>query len=77
MIFGNDGVRLITWDEMWDSMIEKVNNAINRYERKKESEGSTLHEVVHSILIDHWTKSSTSPIFSLFFKSNVINSILF
>ncbi|KAH1249212.1 putative plant SNARE 11 [Glycine max] len=33
--------------EMWDSMIEK------------ESEGSTFYEVVHSILIDRWTKSST------------------
>ncbi|KAH1239288.1 hypothetical protein GmHk_08G023760 [Glycine max] len=44
---------------MWDSMIEKVKNAIYQYERKKESEGSTFYEVVHSILIDRWTKSST------------------
>eukprot|EP00256_Glycine_max_P068435 XP_025983030.1 uncharacterized protein LOC100803797 isoform X1 [Glycine max] len=45
--------------EMWDSMIEKVKNAIYQYERKEESEGSTFYEVVHSILIDRWTKSST------------------
>jgi len=45
--------------EMWDSMIEKVKNAIYQYERHEESEGSTFYEVVHSILIDCWTKSST------------------
>ena len=45
--------------EMWDSMIEKVKNAIYQYERKEKSEGSTFYEVVHSILIDRWTKSST------------------
>ncbi|KAL5172115.1 hypothetical protein HKD37_16G044935 [Glycine soja] len=45
--------------EMWDSMIEKVKNVIYQYERKEESEGSTFYEVVHSILIDRWTKSST------------------
>ncbi|KAH1249398.1 hypothetical protein GmHk_05G012750 [Glycine max] len=45
--------------EMWDSMIEKVKNAIYQYERKEESEGSTFYEIVHSILIDRWTKSST------------------
>ncbi|RZC20175.1 hypothetical protein D0Y65_006855 [Glycine soja] len=45
--------------EMWDSMIEKVKNVIYQYERKEESEGSTFYEVVHSILIDCWTKSST------------------
>ncbi|KAL5176582.1 hypothetical protein HKD37_08G022501 [Glycine soja] len=45
--------------EMWDSMIEKVKNAIYQYERKEESEGSTFYEVVHSILIDRWTKSNT------------------
>ncbi|KAL5137161.1 hypothetical protein HKD37_10G027571 [Glycine soja] len=44
--------------EMWDSMIEKVKNAIYQYERN-ESEGSTFYEVVHSILIDRWTKSNT------------------
>ncbi|KAL5146480.1 hypothetical protein HKD37_06G016307 [Glycine soja] len=45
--------------EMWDSMIENVKNAIYQYERKEESEGSTFYEVVHSILIDRWTKSNT------------------
>ncbi|KAL5127115.1 hypothetical protein HKD37_14G039597 [Glycine soja] len=45
--------------EMWDSMIEKVKNAIYQYKRKEESEASTFYEVVHSILIDLWTKSST------------------
>ena len=28
--------------EMWDSMIEKVKNAMYQYERKEESEGSTF-----------------------------------
>ncbi|KAL5164740.1 hypothetical protein HKD37_18G049995 [Glycine soja] len=45
--------------EMWDSMIEKVKNVIYQYERKEESEGSTFYEIMHSILIDRWTKSST------------------
>ncbi|RZB97903.1 hypothetical protein D0Y65_021114 [Glycine soja] len=45
--------------EMWDSMIEKVKNAIYQYEGKEESEGSTFYEIVHYILIDRWTKSST------------------
>ncbi|KAH1261636.1 hypothetical protein GmHk_02G004453 [Glycine max] len=45
--------------EMWDSMIEKVKNVIYQYEGKEESEGSTFYEVVHSILIDRWIKSST------------------
>ncbi|KAH1232510.1 hypothetical protein GmHk_09G025143 [Glycine max] len=44
--------------EMWDLMIEKVKNAIYQYEGKEESEESTFYEVVHSILIDRWTKSS-------------------
>ncbi|KAH1198446.1 hypothetical protein GmHk_18G052024 [Glycine max] len=36
-----------------------LKNAIYQYERKEESKGSTFYEVVHSILIDRWTKSST------------------
>ncbi|XP_057444810.1 uncharacterized protein LOC130737057 [Lotus japonicus] len=45
--------------EMWDSMIENVKKVIYKYERKTESEVSTFYEVVHSILVDRWTKSST------------------
>ncbi|XP_057432298.1 uncharacterized protein LOC130725055 [Lotus japonicus] len=44
--------------EMWDSMIENVRKVIYKYERKTESEVSTFYEVVHSILVDQWTKSS-------------------
>ncbi|XP_058766128.1 uncharacterized protein LOC131639665 [Vicia villosa] len=44
--------------EMWDSMIEEVRKAIYKYERKAENEQSTFHEIVHSILISRWTKSS-------------------
>ena len=50
--------------EMWDSMIEMMKRAIYHYEKKKkkedESEASTFHNVVHSILIEHWTKNSIS-----------------
>ncbi|KAJ1443724.1 Ribonuclease H-like superfamily [Sesbania bispinosa] len=45
--------------EMWDLMIEKVRKAIYQYERRAKSEESSFYEVVHSILIDSWTKSST------------------
>ncbi|KAH1242077.1 hypothetical protein GmHk_07G019491 [Glycine max] len=55
--------------EMWDSMIEKVKNAMYQYERKEESEGSTFYEVVHSILIDRWTKSNT-PLHCLAYSLN-------
>ena len=45
--------------EMWDSMIKKVRNAISLHERRAEIEHSPFHKVVHSILLDRWTKSST------------------
>ncbi|XP_025628477.2 uncharacterized protein [Arachis hypogaea] len=45
--------------EMWDSMIEKVKKVIYHYEKKDESEESTFFNVVNSILIERWTKSST------------------
>jgi len=46
--------------EMWDSMIEKVRKVIFEHEGKIEVEHSSFFEVVNSILIDRWTKSSTS-----------------
>ena len=46
--------------EMWDSMIEKVRKVIFQHERKTEVEHSSFFEIVNSILIDRWTKSSTS-----------------
>ncbi|XP_027922790.1 uncharacterized protein LOC114180686 [Vigna unguiculata] len=46
--------------EMWDSMIENVRKIIYQHERKTEVEHSSFFEVVNSILIDRWTKSSTS-----------------
>ncbi|KAK8306128.1 hypothetical protein V6Z11_D03G106300 [Gossypium hirsutum] len=46
--------------EMWDEMIEKVKTNIYRHEGKKGNERSILYEIVYSILIDRWTKSSTS-----------------
>ncbi|XP_016177403.1 uncharacterized protein LOC107619615 [Arachis ipaensis] len=45
--------------EMWDSMIKKVKSAIYLYERKDEQESSSFYDVVHSILVQRWTKSST------------------
>ncbi|KAJ1406144.1 Ribonuclease H-like superfamily [Sesbania bispinosa] len=45
--------------EMWDSMIEEVKKVIYRNEKKVESEESAFYNVVHTILIDRWTKSST------------------
>ncbi|XLR38298.1 hypothetical protein S83_022958, partial [Arachis hypogaea] len=45
--------------EMWDSMIKKVKSAIYLYERKDEEESSSFYNVVHSILVQRWTKSST------------------
>ncbi|XLR17870.1 hypothetical protein HN51_064615 [Arachis hypogaea] len=44
---------------MWDSMIKKVKSAIYLYERKDEQESSSFYDVVHSILVQRWTKSST------------------
>jgi len=46
--------------EMWDSMIENVRKIIYQHESKSEIEHSSFFEVVNSILIDRWTKSSTS-----------------
>ncbi|KAJ1413101.1 Ribonuclease H-like superfamily [Sesbania bispinosa] len=45
--------------EMWDSMIEEVRKIIYRNEKKVESAESDFYNVVHTILIDRWTKSST------------------
>ncbi|XLS64947.1 hypothetical protein HN51_024921 [Arachis hypogaea] len=45
--------------EMWDSMIKKVKSAIYLYERKDEQVLSSFYNVVHSILVQRWTKSST------------------
>jgi len=50
--------------EMWDSMIENVKKVIYRHERKGEGEESIFYKVVHEILIDCWTKSS-SPLHCL------------
>ena len=51
--------------EMWDSMIEKVRKAIYQHERKTKNEEPIFYEVVHSILLDHWTKSSSTPLHCL------------
>ncbi|XP_057723564.1 uncharacterized protein LOC130939478 [Arachis stenosperma] len=45
--------------DMWDSMIKKVKSAIYLYERKDEQESSSFYDVVRSILVQRWTKSST------------------
>ncbi|XLR46802.1 hypothetical protein S83_031462, partial [Arachis hypogaea] len=44
---------------MWDTMIKKVKSAIYFYERKDEQESLSFYNVVHSLLIQRWTKSST------------------
>jgi len=53
--------------EIWDSMIE---NVIFQHERKTEVEHSSFFDVVNSILIDRWTKSSTSLHYLIY---NIIN----
>nr|XP_017226358.1 PREDICTED: uncharacterized protein LOC108202473 [Daucus carota subsp. sativus] len=45
--------------DMWDEMIEKVKTIIYRRERKELSEDSPFYNVVYSILIDRWMKSSS------------------
>ncbi|KAK3188686.1 hypothetical protein Dsin_028247 [Dipteronia sinensis] len=46
--------------EWWDSMIEKVNIVIFRKEQRQLHDASRFFDVVHGILVDRWTKSSTS-----------------
>jgi len=46
--------------EMWDSMIENVRKIIYQHERKTKVEHSSFFEALKSILVDHWTKGSTS-----------------
>ncbi|KAK3184883.1 hypothetical protein Dsin_032169 [Dipteronia sinensis] len=45
--------------EWWDSMIEKVKIVIFRQERRQLHDASRFFDVVHGILVDRWTKSST------------------
>lgn len=45
--------------EMWDSMIERVKSAIYKKEGKLDYEDSTFYSVVHQLLVERWTKSST------------------
>ena len=45
--------------DMWDSMIEKVKKAIYEHEVKRLDEKSTFYEVIHTILVDRWTKNNT------------------
>ena len=40
-------------------MIEKARQVIYRHERKTENKESPFYDVVHKILMNHWTKSST------------------
>ncbi|XP_061368975.1 uncharacterized protein LOC133311865 [Gastrolobium bilobum] len=46
--------------DMWDSMIVKMKKAIYHKERKGMEESSSFYNVVHRILVDRWTKNSTS-----------------
>ncbi|XLR65116.1 hypothetical protein S83_015788, partial [Arachis hypogaea] len=45
--------------EMWDSIIKKVKSDIYLYEKKDEQESSSFYNVMHSILVQRWKKSST------------------
>ncbi|XP_020251893.1 uncharacterized protein LOC109829166 [Asparagus officinalis] len=45
--------------DMWDTMIEKVKQAIYRHEGKRDNEESPFYEVVHKILVDRWNKGNT------------------
>ncbi|KAK8328179.1 hypothetical protein V6Z11_A11G233800 [Gossypium hirsutum] len=46
--------------EVWDEIIEKLKTSIYRHEGKKGDDRSIFYEVVYDILIDRWTKISTS-----------------
>ncbi|KAH7571463.1 hypothetical protein JRO89_XS04G0057000 [Xanthoceras sorbifolium] len=50
--------------EWWDSMIEKMKIVIFRKERKQLNEELRFFDVVHGILVERWTKSST-PLYCL------------
>jgi hypothetical protein len=45
--------------DMWDTMIEKVKQAIYRHESRRDNEQSSFYEVVHKILVARWNKSNT------------------
>ncbi|WCJ28816.1 hypothetical protein M5689_010488 [Euphorbia peplus] len=45
--------------DMWDTMIEKVKEAIYRHEGREDFEVSTFYNVVHTILEARWKKSNT------------------
>ncbi|XP_071723972.1 uncharacterized protein [Rutidosis leptorrhynchoides] len=45
--------------DMWGSMIEKVKKVIYAHEVKRLDEKSTFYEVIHTILVDRWTKNNT------------------
>lgn len=49
----------LVYDNMWDSMIEKVKGAIYRHERKRDEDDSTFYRVVHGILVNHQKQSNT------------------
>ena len=44
--------------DMWDSMIEKVEE-IYKHERKGDNEESSFFSVVHQILVSQWSKNNT------------------
>ncbi|XP_016168554.1 uncharacterized protein LOC107611106 [Arachis ipaensis] len=56
---GTDAPILYLVHKMWDLIIKKVKSAIYLYERKDEQESSSFYNVVRSILVQRWTKSST------------------
>lgn len=45
--------------DMWDTMIEKVKNAIYKYEKIQPGDSSSFYDVVYAILVSRWNKNNT------------------
>ncbi|XP_057778003.1 uncharacterized protein LOC130996708 [Salvia miltiorrhiza] len=45
--------------DMWDTMIEKVKQAIYKHERLQPEQTSNFYDVVHTILVSRWNKNNT------------------
>ena len=55
--------------EMWDSMICKIKMVIYDHEGNLPSDFSSFYDVIHRILLAHWTKHST-PLHCLAYSLN-------
>ena len=54
-----DKTTLLLINDMWDSMIEKVEEEIYLHEKKNEDEPTSLYSMVHDILVSRWNKENS------------------